>query len=186
MERLKELLGEELYNQVIEKVGDTPISIGEGKIPMDRFNEVNNKKKELEEKVDLLEADLRALKEDSDTLLSTKNELEEELKTTKLNNAIEATLTQTGAKNTKTIRALLDMSKVVENEEGIAGLEEQLSALKQSDPYLFSNNKVEGNSPNTSNLGGGGVTKKDFTKMSYKERLNLFNSDKDLYETLSK
>ncbi|MGB4493061.1 MAG: hypothetical protein WBI32_09420, partial [Halanaerobiales bacterium] len=63
MNKLKELLGEELYNQVIEKIGDTPISLGEGKIPMDRFNEVNNKKKELQEKVDLLEADLRALKE---------------------------------------------------------------------------------------------------------------------------
>lgn len=186
MERLKELLGEELYNQAVEKVGGTPIDLGEGKIPMDRFNEVNNKKKELEEKADLLEADLRALKEDSEVLLSTKNELEEELKTTKLNNAIETTLIQTGAKNTKTIRALLDMSKVVEGEEGITGLEEQLNALKQSDPYLFKNNKVEGNSPNTSNLGGGGVTKKDFDSMSYKERLNLYNSDKDLYETLSK
>lgn len=186
MEELKEILGEELYNQVIEKVGDTPISLGEGKIPMDRFNEVNNKKKELEEKVDLLEADLRALKEDSDTLLSAKTELEEELKTTKFNNAIDTTLAKTGAKNTKTIKALLDMSKVVEGEEGITGLEEQLNALKQSDPYLFKNNKVEGNSPSTSNVGGGGITKKDFSNMSYKERLSLYNSDRDLYETLSK
>ena len=111
MDKLKELLGEELYNQVIEKIGDTPISIGEGKIPMDRFNEVNNKKKELEKKVELLEVDLRVLKEDSDTLLLAKNKLEEELKTTKLNNAIETTLIQTGAKNIKTIKALLDMSK---------------------------------------------------------------------------
>ena len=29
MNKLKELLGEELYNQVIEKIGDTPISVGE-------------------------------------------------------------------------------------------------------------------------------------------------------------
>jgi len=186
MDKLKELLGEELYNQVIEKIGDTPISVGEGKIPMDRFNEVNNKKKELEKKVELLEADLRAFKEDSDTLLLAKNKLEEELKTTKLNNAIETTLIQTGAKNIRTVKALLDMSKVVEDEEGIKGIEEQINALKQSDPYLFNNNKVEGNAPNTTNLGEDGITKKDFSKMSYKERLNLYNSNKDLYETLSK
>ena len=34
---------------------------------MDRFNEVNNKKNELKRKVELLEADLRALKEENDT-----------------------------------------------------------------------------------------------------------------------
>ncbi len=186
MDKLKELLGEELYNQVIEKIGDTPISVGEGKIPMDRFNEVNNKKKELEKKVELLEADFIVLKEENDNLLLAKNQLEEELKTTKLNNAIETALIQSGARNTKTIKALLDMSKVVEAEEGIKGIEEQINALKQSDPYLFNNNKVEGNAPNTTNLGEEGITKKDFSKMSYKERLNLYNSNRDLYETLSK
>ena len=78
------------------------------------------------------------------------------------------------------------MSKVVEDEEGIKGIEEQINALKQSDPYLFNNNKVEGNAPNTTNVGDGGITKKDFSKMSYMERLNLYNSNRDLYEALSK
>ena len=43
MEKLKEILGEELFNQVQEKLKDTDIKL-DGKIPYDRFNEVNNKK----------------------------------------------------------------------------------------------------------------------------------------------
>ncbi|WP_252241856.1 hypothetical protein [Clostridium sp. ZBS18] len=31
-----------------------------------------------------------------------------------------------------------------------------------------------------------GITREDFNKMGYKERLDLYNTDKDLYDSLSK
>lgn len=40
--------------------------------------------------------------------------------------------------------------------------------------------------PSNHNSTNGGITKEDFNKMGYKERLDLYNSDKDLYDVLSK
>ena len=40
--------------------------------------------------------------------------------------------------------------------------------------------------PSNHNSVNGGITKEDFNKMGYKERLDLYNSDKDLYEILIK
>ena len=46
---LKELLGEELYSQVTEKLGDKKIMVDDGNfIPKSRFDQVNQAKKELE------------------------------------------------------------------------------------------------------------------------------------------
>lgn len=57
---LKEILGEELYSQVKEKLGDKKIMVDDGNfIPKDRFNEVNNQKKELKEQVDTLNNTLK-------------------------------------------------------------------------------------------------------------------------------
>ncbi|MDP4143189.1 MAG: phage scaffolding protein [Bacillota bacterium] len=54
---LKELLGEELYNQVSQKVGDNKIAIvSDGNwIPKDKFNSINDRKKELETQIKDLE-----------------------------------------------------------------------------------------------------------------------------------
>lgn len=52
---LKEMLGEELYLQVSDKLGDKKILIDDGTfIPKSRFDEVNNQKKEYKEQVDTL------------------------------------------------------------------------------------------------------------------------------------
>ena len=52
---LKEILGEELFSQVSEKLGDKKLLIDDGTmIPKSRFDEVNNQKKEYKEQVDTL------------------------------------------------------------------------------------------------------------------------------------
>ncbi|MDT2776656.1 phage scaffolding protein [Enterococcus thailandicus] len=51
--------------------------------------------------------------------------------------AVELALTQAGARNIKAAKALLDNEKLELSDEGISGLEEQLTALKESDAYLF-------------------------------------------------
>lgn len=55
----------------------------------------------------------------------------------KKTSAVELALTQAGARNIKAAKALLDNEKLELSDEGIKGLEEQLTALKESDAYLF-------------------------------------------------
>ncbi|MCB2300387.1 phage scaffolding protein [Clostridium tagluense] len=54
-------------------------------------------------------------------------------------------------KNSKALKALLDMEKVKLDGEAFLGLEDQIKLLKESDPYLFSEENLGG----TGNLGGG-------------------------------
>ena len=49
-DKLKELFGEELYTQIKEKAGDVKIMVDDGNfVPKSRFDEVNEKRKTLEE-----------------------------------------------------------------------------------------------------------------------------------------
>ena len=51
---------------------------------------------------------------------------------------MDAALTAAGAKNIKTVKALLDLSRVNQGEDGrLCGLDEQLEAVRRSDGYLF-------------------------------------------------
>ena len=54
-------------------------------------------------------------------------------------------------KNPKALKALLDMEKVKLDGEAFLGLEDQVKLLKESDPYLFSEENLGG----TGSLGGG-------------------------------
>lgn len=64
MDKLKELLGEELYNQFIAKVGDKKVLIDDGTfIPKHRLDEVIAEKKSLAEQIKSYETDLTGLKE---------------------------------------------------------------------------------------------------------------------------
>src|SRR5690625_2891801 len=80
---LKELLGEELYNQVIEKVGDNKIAIvSDGNwFPKDKFDEKNNEVKDLQEQLTGLQNTLETQKEE----LGNIDDLKEQVETYKLN-----------------------------------------------------------------------------------------------------
>lgn len=56
----------------------------------------------------------------------------------RLDNAVELALAGAKAKNTKAVRALLDLSKSKVGEDGkVEGLEAQIKAIQKSDAYLF-------------------------------------------------
>ncbi len=57
---LSKILGDELYSQVKEKLGDKKIMIDDGNfVPKSRFDEINNQKKELKDQVDNLNKTLQ-------------------------------------------------------------------------------------------------------------------------------
>ena len=176
-------------------------------IPKARFDEVNNAKNTAEALVKERDGQLETLKNSTGDVESLKQQIQTlqddnkakdeahaaEIKQLKIDSAIESALTGAKAKNNLAVKALLkDLDKAEIGDDGlIKGLAEQIESLRKSDEYLFEakepKTKVKG-----AKLGEGAdpepkeLTKEQFNKMSYKEKVNLFNEDKELYDSLSK
>ncbi|WP_129600458.1 phage scaffolding protein [Anaerophilus nitritogenes] len=164
---LKELLGEELFQQVSEKLGDKKIDIvNDGNwIPKDKFNSTNEQLKELKKQLDERDEQLKELKAKAagnEELTSkiaeleklndqTKQEYETKIAAIKKDTAIELALKDQQAKNIKAVKALLDLDKVSVDGDNLIGLKEQLESLKESDSYLFGKDTLKGRDPNPSN-----------------------------------
>jgi hypothetical protein len=77
--------------------------------------------------------DLKTLQEKA----AEAEKLQSELEKTKLNYTLENRLIKEGAVNAKAVGALLDSSKIKIEDGKISGLDEQITALKESDPWAF-------------------------------------------------
>jgi|SRR5690625_565845 len=174
---LKELLGEELYNQVIEKAGDEKIAVvSDGSyIPKTKFDEkiteVKNYKQQLEDRdkqLDDLSKQVKDSKELTDEIDRIKGEnktatqeLKDKLDQQAFDFSLEKSLSAAKVKNSKAVKALLDTDSIKLDGEKLLGLDDQLKAIKESDAYLFEEEKQEGqsNKPSFStgqhNKGGG-------------------------------
>lgn len=178
-----------------------------GFIPKPRFDEVNEAKKNAEALVKERDKQLEDLKKasgDHEELKKQIESLQEQNKTTateyeakikqmQIDNAVSNALKDAGAKNSAAVRALLkDLEKAEIGEDGaVKGLAEQIKALKESDAYLFTSTeagKPAGATPVASGTTNpsGTVTKEQFNKMGYKEREQLFISNRELYDSLAK
>jgi hypothetical protein len=158
---LRELLGEELYNQVIAKLGDKHkvAIVSDGNwIPKDKFNELNDEKKALKESADQLRADLKEMKEKAKgnealtsqiTALETQlQESENKIKDVRTAAAIERELLKANAKFPDLLVGKFDKSKVEVLEDGtVRGLEDQLKTIKESYKDLFGETRVVGTPP---------------------------------------
>ncbi|CDQ41501.1 phage scaffolding protein [Virgibacillus salexigens] len=157
---LQELLGEELYNQVVEKAGDNKIAVvSDGSyIPKEKFNAVNTEKNDYKQQIadrdeqlnelskkakgnEELQQEIDQLKEQNET---TKNDYETKLQQKEFDHKLESTLSGAKAKNTKALKALLDMDTIKLDGDTLKGLDTQLEGLKESDPYLFEEDQPEG------------------------------------------
>ena len=183
-----------------------------GFIPKSRFDEVNEAKKNAEalikerdkqlEELKKAAPDSEALKKQIEELQKTnteaKDQYEARIKKMQIDNAISNALRDAGAKNAKAAMALLtDLDKAELDEKGnVKGLAEQIKALQKSESYLFDVPQQQpagagkatfvgvtpgGNGGTQSN---GTITKQDFAKMSYKQKVELYNTDKALYDSL--
>ena len=122
--------------------------------------------------------------------------LQAENKATKINGAIEKALTAAKALNITAAKALLkDLDKAELSDDGtVKGLDEQIKALQKDEgtKFLFAapeeskKTQIKGMTPTD---GGDdkpkGITQKDFARMSYNDRLKLFNEDRETYNALS-
>jgi len=111
----------------------------------------------------------------------------------KVDAAVDKALSEAGAKSTTAAKALLkDLDKAQFGEDGkLIGLTEQITALQTTEEtsFLFktqSQGAPTGATPAGSNGAKptGGITKEQFRKMSYNERVELYNTDKAAYDAM--
>jgi hypothetical protein len=184
-------LSEEQADKVIEGYGQM---VPKSRLD-DKITEVNDYKKqladrdtqlkELETKADgneTLRAEITRLQQENE---QAKTEYEGKLQQKDYDFALTEALRTAKAKNPTAVKALLKTDAIQLVDGKLVGLDEQLTALKASDDYLFVPDGLKGNTP--PNPGGGGkpkVTKEQFDAMSISEKTELYNTDYELYKSL--
>ncbi|MBQ7756951.1 MAG: phage scaffolding protein [Oscillospiraceae bacterium] len=151
--------GEEIAGQIKKEL---PLNF----IPKSKYNQLVEEKRQLEQQsgIDKNQAVKGAVLEYTMQSLSDSGEI--------LDSAV--------------VNMLIDKEQISFNEEGkLMGLNEQIDALKKDKPYLFKATKAEGRSPFAGDGAPMGVTKEQFQKMGYRERLELYNSNPELYKYLT-
>lgn len=145
---LKQLLGEELYNQVTSKLGDKKIMVDDGNfIPKARFDKVNDQKKELETQLKTSSETIETLKKnnsDNETLQraigeheKTIEKLKKEAEDKDFSYSLRDALKEAGCIDSKALEVYLTKENLKLEDGKIVGLEEQLNSLKESKTYLF-------------------------------------------------
>lgn len=121
-------------------------------------------------------------------------QLQAELEETKLENAIQLALRDAKAVDPDylafKLREKYSADELTLDENGkVKGMDDKLAGLKTQFPAQFegsgSKKVIENKLPDEQG-GGDSVTKDDFAKMSYQERLKLFNENPDTYAELTK
>jgi prefoldin subunit 5 len=169
---LKEILGEELYSQVTDKLGDKKIAIvSDGNwIPKAKFDDVNEEKKQYKEQVDNLNKELGKLQKQlednqgaTETIENLKKQIkdkEEEMIKIRKQNTIKFEVLKYNPNDVADILPHLKDESITITEDGtITGLKEQLENLKENKPYLFKQVEPQG----TGGSIGGGEKKKQPT-----------------------
>lgn len=135
------------------------------------------------------EMDVESIKKAADDYKAkyeqAKKDAEAEIEALKVEHTIESALK--GAKNIKAAKALLDMESLKTSKNIDKDMEAAITALKESDPYLFEETTPPGTG---GSLGGGAkkkgqvITKEEFNKMGYTERNQLYIDNPNLYNEL--
>lgn len=101
---------------------------------------------------------------------------------------IDRAIITSGARNAKAIKALLDTSVLKESKNLKEDMEAQINGLKESDSYLFATSEEETVRIVTPSGGGGNteMTKDDFNKLGFGERVELKRKNETLYNKLVK
>ena len=151
-----------------------------------QLNDLKNSKEDLEG----LKSQIETLQKDNK---AKDEQYKAEIRNLRVNSAVDAALTGAKAKNHTAVKALLkDLDKAELLEDGtVKGLKEQIEALTKADDskFLFDIETApqtpKGATPASSpKASATGITKEQFNKMGYRDRLELFNNDPTTYNSL--
>lgn len=186
-ELLKLGISEEVAKKILELHQNT---IRDNYVPLARFNEVNEEKKQYKNQVDNLNKELGKLQkqlEDNQDATQTIEQLKQQIKDKEIEmekvrrqNAIKFEVLKANVYDVADILPHLKDESIVLNDDGtITGLKEQLDALKESKPYLFKQAEPVGTG---GSLGGGekGKTRTKGKRCKLMDTNNIFNRLKPL------
>jgi chromosome segregation ATPase len=147
-----------------------------------QLEELGKRAKDNEE----LTAEIERLKDENKK--ATK-ELQDKLDQQAFDFALEKTLAAQKARNPKAVKALLNTEAIKLDGDKLLGLEEQLTALKESDGYLFGEDQpagLKGRDPHPPNPDNPVPQKNPFSKEHFNltEQGKLFRENPDLYKQL--
>lgn len=157
-----------------EQVAKVTEDYGKNYVAKSQFNEKNEALKNAEKEKGELAKQIDELKKSNESNADLKRQIEDmqsaakqrekeyadQLNTMKLDAAVERALTGAKAKNTKAVKALLDLADAKLDDKGeVAGLADKIKALQKSDAYLFDTEtkqtKIDGLHPGAGGDGGG-------------------------------
>lgn len=186
MEWLKELIGEELYNPVMAKLGDKKLLLNDGSfIPKSRLDEVISQREASKGQIEEMSkkfADLEKSAKGNEELLKQLDELKRgnETLTQKnneisLNSAIKLAAIQAKAKDPSDILSFIDKSKLKLDGDAVLGLDDALKGLKEGKAYLFDDATAgatgTGGNPSASNSNLG--AKEDTVRNEFRNALGV-------------
>lgn len=200
MEEILKGLGieDEVIKNIIKGMKDNKIFITKEEKIEERYNKLKLEKEDLKEKLGNADKTIEELKKSNkdnealqatikaheETIKTIKTEYQEKVRNMSIQNAIQSKLTDT--KYADLLESKFDKDKLIVNEDGtVTGIDEQLKAIKDTYKELFSP-VVAGKEPGKGSSSGSlTITKEQFNSMSYKERVELYNSDQELYNALT-
>jgi len=189
---LEELgLGKDVIDKIMDENGKD-VEKAKGSLA-DVQQERDDLKKQIFDRDEQLES-LKKAKGNSEELQKQIEQLQADNKQIKIDTAVERALTGAKAKNITAVKALLKLDGAELADDGtIKGLAEQIDAVKKDNDYLFEADKpkktklsVKGATPGEGNDDKPtGITAEQFRRMGYKERMELYNNDKETYDALT-
>lgn len=191
-------LSEEIAKKVLEAYQAT---LKDRFVPIERFNEINEVKNQLDASLkerdkqlqelkdkakgnDELTEQIRQLQQQND---EAKGEYEKKIAELKKSTAIEMYLVSQKAKNIKAAKALLDLEKISLDGDNIIGIEDQVKGLKEKESYLFGEDKLSGRDPHKDTEPVDPLMKKNpFSKEHFNltEQGRLYREDPELAKKL--
>lgn len=75
-------------------------------------------------------------------LSKARRDHDEEIRSIRVSGAVERAAYMAGAKNTELLMRVIDRGAVTVDGSGVHGLSEQITRLRESDPYLFNEEKL--------------------------------------------
>ncbi len=184
MPKLNEILGE-AYSQIPEelqtKYKDVDLVNSKQYITKDKFNTLNEQLKTANTTI----TDLKKSNKDNEELQTkvtdyeTKvKDYEKKIQDMQFNYALEGALKGANVRNTKAVKALLNLEGIKLEGESLIGLNEQIETIKKSDSYLFTEEQkpqFSGIKPTDNSIKD--PVPKDTSKMSYTELCNYLEEN---------
>ena len=187
-EQIKAVMGamkkEKIYTTTEEKADERISKLKSQKEDLEgQLNTANSTIKELKKNNADNEELQKTIKQHEDTIKTQKAEYENKVRNLTLDSAINNALTKAKAKHSDLLASKIDRDKLVINEDGtITGLDEQLKGFKNTYKDLFEAT-LGGSTPPNPDGKPTTITKEQFNKMGYLERVKLNQDNPELYNS---